>query len=133
MLPVSAELPLDMRKALMNVYRPGFVLLPKELRQTCPAMDAVCEIRDYILLRTNYTRRFPVHPQLGLLITTSGSTGSAKFVRQSWDNLRFNASAIADFLQIDSFRTGPSPACPCNTPMACRCCTRTCFGARPWS
>ena len=100
MLPISADLPLDMRKALMNVYRPGFVLLPKELRQTCPAMDSVCEIRDYVLLRTNYAQRFPVHPQLGLLVTTSGSTGSAKLVRQSWENLRFNAAAIADCLQI---------------------------------
>ena len=100
MLPVSADLPQDMRRALMNVYRPGLVLLPKELRDTCSAMREVCEIRDYILLRTNYAERFPVHPQLGLLVTTSGSTGSSKLVRQSWDNLRFNASAIAGYLEI---------------------------------
>ena len=100
MLPVSADLSLDMRKALMNAYRPGLVLLPKELRDTCPAMREICEIRDYILLRTNYVERFPVHPQLGLLVTTSGSTGSSKLVRQSWDNLRFNASAIAGYLEI---------------------------------
>lgn len=100
MLPVSADLLLDMRKALMNAYRPGLVLLPKELRDTCPAMREICEIRDYILLRTNYAERFPVHPQLGLLVTTSGSTGSSKLVRQSWDNLRFNASAIAGYLEI---------------------------------
>ncbi len=46
--------------------------------------------------------RFPVHPQLGLLITTSGSTGSAKFVRQSRENLRFNAATLAEILQITS-------------------------------
>lgn len=99
-LPVSTELPTDMRRDLMNAYRPGLLLMPGELRDTCPAMREVCRIRDYVLLKTNYAQRYPVHPELGLLITTSGSTGSAKLVRQSWDNLRFNASAIAGYLQI---------------------------------
>jgi acyl-coenzyme A synthetase/AMP-(fatty) acid ligase len=67
-------------------------------------MREVCGIRDYVLLKTNYREYFPVHPALGLLITTSGSTGSAKLVRQSWDNLRFNAETIAGYLQIDASR-----------------------------
>ena len=99
-LPMSAELPAEMRKEVMNVYRPGLLFLPEELRGTLPAMREVCRIRDYVLLKTNYPELFPTHPQLGLLITTSGSTGSAKFVRQSRENLRFNAAAIADYLQI---------------------------------
>ena len=103
MLPFSADLSAEMRKDLMKVYRPGLLLLPKELRGEYPAMNEVCGIRDYVLLKTNYPEVFPVHPQLGLLITTSGSTGSAKFVRQSWENLRFNAATMAEYLKI-----GPS-------------------------
>ena len=99
-LPCSVELPGEMRREVMNTYRPGFLLLPKEMRGGYPTMKAVCEIRDYVLLKTNYAEFFPVHPQLSLLITTSGSTGSAKFVRQSRENLRFNAAAIAKYLQI---------------------------------
>ena len=99
-LPFSAELSADMRRELMKVYRPGLLLLPEELRGEYPTMKEVCGIRDYVLLRTNYPELFPVHPQLSLLITTSGSTGSAKFVRQSRENLRFNAAAIAEYLQI---------------------------------
>lgn len=102
MLPFSAELSAEMRKELMKVYRPGLLLLPEELRDEYPTMKEVCGIRDYVLLKTNYPELFPVHPQLGLLITTSGSTGSAKFVRQSWENLRFNAAAIAECLQISA-------------------------------
>ena len=102
-LPASAELPTEMWKALLNLYRPGLLLLPRERQNTCPAMREVFEFRDYVLLRTNFARRYPVNGRLGLLITTSGSTGSAKYVRQSWDNLRFNAAAIADFLGL-----GPS-------------------------
>ena len=65
-------------------------------------MREVSVIRDYVLLKTNYMEHYPVHPALGLLITTSGSTGSAKFVRQSWENLRFNAETLAEILQINS-------------------------------
>ncbi len=102
MLPVSDELTPEKRKELMNVYRPGLLLVPKEFRGSFMAMKELLEIKDYILLKTNYRDRFPVHPQLGQLITTSGSTGSAKFVRQSKENLRFNAAAHVTALQISS-------------------------------
>ncbi|MDX6233032.1 MAG: hypothetical protein QOH68_2032, partial [Nocardioidaceae bacterium] len=39
-----------------------------------------------------------LHPDLALLMTTSGSTGSPKLVRLSYDNVRSNAAAIADYL-----------------------------------
>ena len=102
LLPVSAELPADMRRDLMKVYRPTLLLLPQELRTAYPAMREIFAIRDYVLLKTNYAESWPVNPALGLLITTSGSTGSAKLVRQSWENLRFNAEAIAEALEIRS-------------------------------
>lgn len=39
-------------------------------------------------------------PELGLLLSTSGSTGSAKLVRLSYDNLQANAASIAQYLQL---------------------------------
>ncbi|MGB2572519.1 AMP-binding protein [Micromonospora citrea] len=41
-----------------------------------------------------------LHPDLALLLSTSGSTGSPKLVRLSHDNLQANAEAIADYLGI---------------------------------
>ena len=41
-----------------------------------------------------------LHPDLALLLSTSGSTGSPKLVRLSHDNLRSNAAAIAESLRI---------------------------------
>lgn len=40
------------------------------------------------------------HPDLALLLSTSGSTGSPKLVRLSLDNLQANAEAIARYLDI---------------------------------
>ena len=42
----------------------------------------------------------PLHPDLALLLSTSGSTGSPKLVRLSYDNVAANAAQIADYLQI---------------------------------
>ncbi len=42
-----------------------------------------------------------LHPDLALLLTTSGSTGSPKLVRQSYQNIDSNAKAIAGYLELD--------------------------------
>jgi len=42
----------------------------------------------------------PLHPDLALLLSTSGSTGSPKMVRLSFRNLASNAEAIATYLGI---------------------------------
>ncbi len=41
-----------------------------------------------------------LHPDLALLLTTSGSTGSPKLVRLSHENVEANASAIAEYLGL---------------------------------
>jgi acyl-CoA synthetase (AMP-forming)/AMP-acid ligase II len=41
-----------------------------------------------------------LHPDLALLLSTSGSTGSPKLVRLSRDNLLSNAASIAEYLHI---------------------------------
>jgi acyl-coenzyme A synthetase/AMP-(fatty) acid ligase len=42
-----------------------------------------------------------INPELALCLTTSGSTGSPKFVRLSEKNVLSNAKSIAEYLQID--------------------------------
>jgi acyl-CoA synthetase (AMP-forming)/AMP-acid ligase II len=44
--------------------------------------------------------RHQLHPDLALLLSTSGSTGSPKLVRLSHANLQSNAESIADYLGI---------------------------------
>ena len=106
MLMASASFAGDMRRQIMNTFRPGLVFAPRALRADYPHMQELYALDDYVLLRTNYADACPVHPALAQLLTTSGSTGSVKFVRQSWDNIRANARILADDLGMtDTERT----------------------------
>lgn len=100
MLMVSAELPEDMRRQIMNTYRPGLVFAPRSLRGDYAHMRELRAIDDYALLKTSYLEPYPLCPALGQLLTTSGSTGSVKFVRQSWDNIRVNAQLTVEILEM---------------------------------
>ncbi|MBO7631738.1 MAG: AMP-binding protein, partial [Lachnospiraceae bacterium] len=44
---------------------------------------------------------YPLYEELAMLVTTSGSTGSPKLVRQSYGNIRSNMTAIAEYLKLD--------------------------------
>ena len=106
MLMASAGMPGDMRREIMNTYRPGMIFAPRALRGEYPNMAEIRTVDSYVLLRTNYSEPWPVHPGLGQLLTTSGSTGSVRFVRQSRENVRVNAQLLGDYLDItDKDRT----------------------------
>lgn len=57
--------------------------------------------------------RHELHPDLALLLSTSGSTGSPKLVRLSAANLQANAESIAEYLNI-----GPADRAATTLPMS---------------
>ncbi len=70
-----------------------------------------------------------LHPDLALLLSTSGSTGSPKLVRLSAENVR-----PTPLPSRSTSRSGPPtsrrPPCRCTTATASRSSTATCSGAR---
>ena len=81
-LMVDAAINETLAGNLMEVYKPQYLYLPSELAEKYKDMDTVCSQFDYTLLKTNYDKAYPLNDELGLLLTTSGSTGSPKLVRQ---------------------------------------------------
>lgn len=91
----------DLRENLLAIYQPDYVYIPKDLYEDFSDMDCVWEAKGYRLCKTGYPLQNTLYPDLGLLLTTSGSTGSPKLVRQSYQNIQANARSIAEYLQID--------------------------------
>lgn len=86
-------------EGLLAGYRPAYLWAPEDI--PFPDLTPVYDAFGYRLLRTCYETEYPLHPELALLLTTSGSTGSPKFVRQSRANIQANAKSIAAYLELD--------------------------------
>jgi len=123
-LLLDAGLDRGLLASLAGLYRPDYVWAPESvigefddrLRKASvggnapegavvssvglSSLERVYAARGYVLLKTPYRRAFPLNDALALLLTTSGSTGSPKFVRQSYENIRSNTESIVEFLEI---------------------------------
>lgn len=86
---------------LINIYKPQFMWLPDERLRDFKQGEIVYSGDEYRLIRVNNETNYPLSEELALLLTTSGSTGSPKLVRISYENLISNAQSIAEYLEID--------------------------------
>ncbi|MBA0167944.1 AMP-binding protein [Pectobacterium sp. CFBP8739] len=84
---------------LITTYRPGYLWRPFGVHGPCH--DALFTVGNYELVPTGL-EHYPLHPDLALLVSTSGSTGSPRLVRQSYRNILSNACSIAEYLGISS-------------------------------
>lgn len=98
---INAHLEETLLQNLLDTYSPEYIWLPKNQAEQFSGMTSVHEAHDYVLLKTGYEKKYALYDELGLLITTSGSTGSPKLVRQSYTNVLDNAQSIAEYLKLD--------------------------------
>lgn len=87
---------------LIDNYRPQYLYVPSAMEPLLNYESKLAQYYDYSLLKMTQTITYNVHPELALLLTTSGSTGSRKLVRLSYTNLHSNAESIAQYLALDA-------------------------------
>lgn len=87
---------------LLKAYKPEYIYLPAEKSGLKINCTRVFSYGNYTLLKTDYNIDYTLYDDLALLLTTSGSTGSPKLVRQSYKNIDSNAAAIGQCLGITS-------------------------------
>lgn len=95
---VNAGVDIGLLRNLYNTYRPNAVYAPLEIWSEG---DIVFTYKGYGLFKTNYSELYPMTDDLALLLTTSGSTGSPKLVRQTYKNIKSNTESIIEYLGID--------------------------------
>ncbi len=98
---LAHELNSDLRNVLLETYTPAFIWAPVEMQEEFNNTTEVFSMYEYVLLKTNYESAYPLFDELALLLTTSGSTGSPKLVRQSYANIHANTESIVEYLALD--------------------------------
>lgn len=108
---LNAHMEEELRDNLIDIYKPKFIWEPIEAvdesnDNTTTAgnnmKDIVFSEYGYQLVATQLEPQYELYDELCLLLTTSGSTGSPKFVRQSYTNVLDNAKSIVKYLELDA-------------------------------
>jgi acyl-coenzyme A synthetase/AMP-(fatty) acid ligase len=101
-LLIDAQSDLFLIKALIFEYNPEYIFAPLNKDAQFEYYFEEVRIRNYILLKSKREIELNLHPDLALLLSTSGTTGSPKLVRLSYQNLVSNAFSISEYLSLDT-------------------------------
>ena len=86
---------------LIAAYRPAFIFGPEDKLAAWPGGRLTERLGGQALFETGLKTDYKIHDDLALLLTTSGSTGSPRLVRQSYGNLKSNTASIIEYLGIE--------------------------------
>ncbi|MFH1512245.1 MAG: AMP-binding protein [Bacillota bacterium] len=94
---LPADMDPEMLQTLLDSYHPRYIWAPEGLNLGGGEQYSAL---GYKLLKTPFADSPQLYPELALLLATSGSTGSPKFVRQSYQNIRANTDSIVEYLRL---------------------------------
>lgn len=98
-LLLSADLDKELLHYLLDTYQPNYLWMPQKM---VDQFDGKVVMSEYGYSLLSYSdKKIDMYPELALLLTTSGSTGSPKLVRQSYTNIESNAQSIMQYLELD--------------------------------
>lgn len=106
-LMISADMDKEMLDSLISIYSPEYLWVPQQ-KKDLYLYKEVFECYNYSLLKTEL-KAPELYSELSLLLTTSGSTGSAKFVRHTYDNVVSNAENVAKAFELDQNERAMEP------------------------
>ena len=89
----------EIRNRLIENYRPEYIISSNEHIPKHYSFSFKFESLNFI--RTTESNSINIFPELSVLLSTSGTTGSPKLVKLSYKNIQSNATSIAEYLNID--------------------------------
>lgn len=84
------------------MYKPSYIFCEKNKIRNDNLYKSILKYKSYILFERKKNEENVLNKDLMLLMSTSGTTGSPKFVRQSYLNVLSNTKKIIKYLNIKS-------------------------------
>lgn len=100
-LLLDSHLHSELLQYLIDTYKPSYLWIPESMAEKFNEFNSIYNDFNYSLLKTDFEYQYSLFDGLALLLTTSGSTGSPKLVRQSYANIEANTRSIVDYLELD--------------------------------
>ena len=91
---------LELKNRIINTYKPRWIWSSNSMG-SIEGYTFIKHHVNYLYVRSD-KNNYPIHKDLKLLLSSSGSTGSPKMVRLSEKNLQSNASSIVKYLNINN-------------------------------
>ena len=98
---LSPDLDENFITSLNIKYKPQYILSNREMNFLKDEFKFLTQLDQFKLYETKVNFVYPIHKDLCLLMTTSGSTGSPKLVKISYKNIFENTKSICKFLKIN--------------------------------
>lgn len=106
-LVLNADLDFALFKSLLTEFLPAYLHLPNRRLQELSTLPESANFETlfshfgYSLIKTNFKKSYLLNDNLALVQPTSGSTGSHKLVRQSYQNIQANTGDIVAYLHLN--------------------------------
>ena len=98
---ISNDMNENLLVSLLEQYKPDYIWVENTKVSSFRDVQVKFSAYGYCLIQTSYNCALPLYEELALLLTTSGSTGSPKLVRQSYKNVEANTKSIVKYLELD--------------------------------
>lgn len=99
---ISDDMDMGLLGQLLEQYQPEYIWTASDRMHEFSYKLVSFSFYGYSLVRTAWHSREMLFEELALLLTTSGSTGSPKLVRQSYANIKANTESIVEYLELDA-------------------------------
>lgn len=88
---------------LIEQYKPYYIVSDKSFIKDLKdlTLNVIDIFKTSCLYKTNFKSNYKINPNLSLLLPTSGSVGSPKFVNLSYTNIDDNTKKIISYLKIN--------------------------------
>lgn len=96
-LVISANTEESLYNHLYDLYQPEYLWMPESKAE---GKEIIFTAWEYCLVKTG-NQPTPMYEELSLLLPTSGSTGSPKLVRHSYQNIEANADNVRRLFRLD--------------------------------